>query len=214
MSHQGWESFHGRGPKHFIGRKARLGAVAVAAALIAGGTYAAISAGDERDETPVEQLKAEPTGPGRFARAYGLSATEATHVFTLGNGIAISVAANATAKCLFASRDQVTSETCHTITTVNEGKAIGVTDECGSAGDDRMAITGLAPESATKVQLKDSDGSTTTAIVDRGAFRFEGTNPAEGEPYPTGVVWLSSRDEEIGNAALPVEGDHFCLPAS
>ena len=62
--------------------------------------------GTKRDETPVEQLKAEPTGPGRFARAYGLSATEATHVFTLGNGIAISVAANATAKCLFASRDQ------------------------------------------------------------------------------------------------------------
>lgn len=177
------------------------------------GVCTAISAGDDREFTPVEQLHAEPTGPGRFAHAFGIDSSEATEVFTLGNGATISVAETSRAKCLFAVKDGGTGETCDTDVAINAGTAVAVTDECGSAGDGRMEITGLAPAGAATARLDISDDSTESTVVDRGAFRFEGANPTEGSPYPTSVTWLRGNDSSITTASLPVNGDEFCIPS-
>lgn len=213
MSRRRWESLRGRGRKKFIWRKAGLAAVAAFVALIGGGIYASITIGDERESTPVEQLEAEPRGPGRFARAYGMSLTDPTEVFKLGNGATVSVAETATAKCLFAAKDGGTGELCDSDAAINEGKAISVADECGTAGENRMEITGLAPVGATKARLNASDDSSELTSVEGGAFRFEGTNPQEDSPYPTGVTWLRGNGSEIITASLPVNGNHFCLSA-
>jgi len=190
-------------------------AIALGALVAAGGglgLYSAISAGDDRESTPVEQLAAEPVGQGRFARAYGMSVTEGAEVFTLGNGARISVAETATAKCLFIAKDGDVGETCDSNVAINEGKAIDVADECGSSGENRMEITGLAPNSAARVRLNLSDGPGGTTPVTDGAFKFDGANPASTAPYPTGVTWIASDGAPAGEAALPVEGDKFCLP--
>jgi hypothetical protein len=214
MSHSGLESLLQRGRNQLKGTKARLGVVGLLVALIGGGVYASISVGDERESTPVEQLEAEPTGPGRFGRAYGMSVTDSTEVFMLGNGAKVSVAETATAKCLFAAKDGGTGELCDRDAAINEGKAVSVTDECGTTGENRMEITGLAPIEAAKARLNSSDDSSELTSVEGSAFRFEGSNPSEGAAYPTGVSWLRSNGSAIITAPLPVNGDEFCRATS
>ena len=194
------------------------GRIAVSFATLAAagggfGLYSAISAGEERGPTPVEQLRTQPPGPGRFARAYGLNVTEATPAFTLANGATVSVVESATAKCMLTRHDGGLGETCDTRVAIEDGQAMSVTDECGTTGGDLMEITGLAPGGVATVRLEVSDGSRQTAVVTRGAFKFDGTNPAANAPYPTGVAWITKGGGNAGNAPLPVEGDRFCLSA-
>ena len=170
-----------------------------------------ISAGDERTPTPVEQLRSQPPGPGRFAKAYGLNVAQATPAFTLRNGATVDVAESASAKCMLTRRDGV-AETCDTRVAIDSGQAISVTDECGTAGKNIMEITGLAPDGVAGVRLHASDASSQITSVTHGAFKFDGTNPAANAPYPTGVTWIASDGAQSGQAPLPVEGDHFCIP--
>jgi hypothetical protein len=196
-------------------RKGLTLAAAVSTALAASGlgAYAAASGGSGRQPKLVEELGPETTGPGRFAKAYDLNANAATPVFALRNGQTVSVVGNATAECLLSSGDgRASGETCDTQAAVDQGQAISVTDECGASSGKLMEITGLAPAGVSSVQLESSDGAYQTATVVRGAFKFEGTNPAPGAPYPTGVHWVASDGADLGAAALPVSGDQFCIP--
>ncbi len=197
-------------------RRPRLALVALAVLLgtVGLGTYAAISAADESEQAPVEALQAEPAGKGRFARAYGMTVAEGSEVFTLANGAKISVAKTASAECLFAAKGESTGETCDSNAAIDQGKAIAVTDECGTSGEHRMEITGLAPAEAAKARLNISDSTTESTSVQGGAFRFEGTNPGEASPYPISVTWLRANNSEVTTAALPVEGDEFCPAAA
>jgi len=77
-----------------------------------------------------------------------------------------------------------------------------------------MEITGLAPEGAVGVRLISSDGTSQSTSVASGAFRFDGTNPVAGGPYPTGIEWVGNNSNSVGTAGLPVAGDQFCLPTS
>jgi hypothetical protein len=191
-----------------------LGALIVlASAATAIGAYAAASAGSGTQPSPIESLRAGPAGPGAFARASGLDPAAATPVFTLRNGENVSVVANASAKCLVRKAGARTAgETCDTLAAIDEGKAISVSDECGASGHQLMEVTGLAPEGVASVRLVSSDGSYQTATVVNGSFKFDGTNPAQGAPYPTGVDWIKSDGASVGTAQLPVEGDQFCIP--
>jgi hypothetical protein len=175
------------------------------------GLYAAISAAGERSPTPVEQLRAEPAGPGRFAKAYGLNIADATPAFTLANGATVSVVESATAKCMLTHRDGHVAETCGRRTAIDAGQAISVTDECGTVGQNAMEITGLAPDGVATVRLNVSDGSSETTPVTHAAFKFDGSNPAANAPYPTGVTWIARDGSQTGKAPLPVEGDRFCV---
>jgi hypothetical protein len=186
--------------------------VVVAAASM--GAYAAASGGSGAGVAQLQQLRTGTTGLGRFARADGLTSSDATPVFTLSNGDSVGVVESAVAKCLIRSLNGYSGETCATTAEIAEGKGISVGDECGSTGKNLMEITGLAPDGAVSVRLKISNGAVqTTAVVD-GAFKFDGTNPAQGAPYPTGVEWIASSGAAIGSAGLPVQGDDFCLPTS
>jgi hypothetical protein len=49
------------------------------------------------------------------------------------------------------------------------------------------------------------------ARVEQGAFLFAGTNPAAAAPYPDGVTWLGAGGRVLGTAALPVDGNRFCI---
>jgi hypothetical protein len=190
-------------------RRITISLATLAAAAGGLGLYAAISAAGERSPAPVEQLRAQPPGPGRFAKAYGLNVAKATSAFTLRNGATVSVVESATAKCMLTRRDGGVAETCDTRAAINRGHAISVSDECGTAGSNLMEITGLAPDGIASVRVLISDGSSQTAVVTHGAFKFDGTNPAANAPYPTGVAWIM----DAGKAPLPVEGDRFCLSA-
>jgi hypothetical protein len=194
-------------------RRIVLPLIALAAAAGGLGLYSAISAAGERTPTPVEQLRAQPPGPGRFAKAYGLNTAEATAVFTLRNGASVAVVEDKTAKCMLTRHDGGLGETCDTRTAIDDGQAISVTDECGAAGGDLMEITGLAPDDIATVRLDASDGSSKTAVTTHSAFKFEGTNPAPGAPYPTGVTWIGASGSAAGSAHLLVEGGRFCIPA-
>lgn len=190
---------------------------AVAVALLVGGlgVYAAASSGSEPEATPVEQLAAEPTGPGRLARAYDLNPAEATTSFSLRNGEKVGVLRGPAAKCLISTGEGRTAgETCDTLAAINDGQAISVTDECGVSSGKLMEIIGLVPEGVSTVRLNSSDGSYRSTDVLNGAFKFDGTNPAPGAPYPTGVEWIASGGADAGVAALPVSGDEFCIPTS
>lgn len=189
-------------------------AIPLAALAVAGGglgVYSAISAGDERTPTPVERLRSQPPGPGRFAKAYGLNIAEATPVFTLRNGATVGVVESATAKCMLTQRAGI-AETCDTRVAIDSGQAISVTDECGTTGKNIMEISGLVPDGVAAVRLDVSDGSSEITSVTHGAFKFDGANPAANAPYPTGVTWIASDGAQAGQAPLPVEGDHFCIP--
>jgi len=191
-----------------------VGLVVVVVTACALGALATASIGSEPEATTVEQLAATPTGPGRFARAYGLNPAEGTVAFSLGNGQSVSVVGDTSGECLIRSGVGGTSEGCDALAAVNEGKGIWVADECGSSGQNRMEITGLAPEGASSVRLDSSNGGHEETTVVDGAFRFEGTNPDAGAPYPAGVEWVASNGHPSGEASLPVNGDEFCSPTS
>lgn len=185
-----------------------------AVALLAAGSLGALALADKGEEAPGQKLASVEPGPNRFARAEGLDAADATHVFSLANGEQVGVVSNANATCLVKTLSgRTVGEACAGAAGVSQGQAITVGDECGAAEANRMEIVGLAPAGAASVRLTSSDGSSSTTQVIRGAFRFEGTNPAPGEPYPTGVQWLADDGAESGSAPLPVNGDNFCLPA-
>ncbi len=191
--------------------------VAAAAVMVlaaSGVGYAAASDGSTEGAGPIQQWAEAGPGPGTFARANGLNPSSGTPVFSLSNGQNVSVVVGSAAKCLMRSVDGHVSETCGTIAAIDEGQAISVLDECGTDGGNRMEITGLAPDGTASVRLDASDGTDRTTHVVNGAFRFDGTNPAPGSPYPTGVEWLAGTGADVGTAPLPVNGDQFCLPVS
>jgi hypothetical protein len=200
--------------KHLERRGAlKIGAlVALASAAAAVGAFAVAGADSGAQPSPIESLRAGPGGPGVFARASDLNPAAATPVFALRDGRELSVVANASAKCLISKAGaRAAGETCDTLAAIDEGKAISVTDECAASGHQLMEVTGLAPEGVTSVRLLSSDGGYQTATVVDGAFKFDGTNPAEGAPYPIGVAWIAS-GTSVGTAKWPVEGDQFCIP--
>jgi hypothetical protein len=200
--------------KH-LERRSRLtiGVLVVLALAAAVGVYAVASADSGGQPSPIESLRAGPGGPGVFARASDLDPAAATPVFALRDGREVSVVANASAKCLISKAGaRMAGETCDTLAAIDEGKAISVTDECSPSGHQLMEITGLAPEGVMSVRLVSSDGSYQTTTVIDGAFKFDGTNPMEGAPYPTGIAWVGSDGASVGTAQWPVEGDQFCIP--
>lgn len=189
---------------------ALVGLALVAAAV---GAYAVAGADSGMPPSPLESLRAGPSGPGVFARASDLNPAAGTPVFGLRDGKEVSVVANASAKCLISKAGaRAAGETCDTLAAIDEGKAISVSDECAASGHQLMEVTGLAPEGVTSVRLVSSDGSYQTTTVVNGAFKFDETNPAEGAPYPTGVAWIASDGASVGTAQWPVEGDQFCIP--
>lgn len=184
--------------------------VTLVAAIGAGAAAIALA---DTPGSPVEQLQSHP-GPEAFLAPYGVSASERQAVFTLDNGQTVSVIDKESTRCLLHGKESQVVGRCFSAQAVNAGEAVTVSDECGSSGSNLMEITGLAPEGATNVKLSISNGtSQETSVVD-GAFRFQGTNPGQGDPYPTGVEWLSGSGGSTGSAGLPVNGDEFCEPTS
>jgi hypothetical protein len=189
------------------------GAIAIALAVSSAAAYAAASS--SVNASPGERAATVAPGPGRQLRANGLSASDAKPLFTLANGESVGLVANDVAKCLVRSLgSRSAGETCATTAAIAEGHGVSVGDECGSSGKNLMEITGLAPEGAADVRLISSDGTSQTTSVVSGAFKFDGTNPVAGGPYPTGIEWLGSNGSSVGTAGLPVDGDQFCLPTS
>lgn len=189
------------------------GALATALAVTGAGAYAAASSGS--DAGPGEQAATVAPGPERQLRANGLNASEAQPLFSLANGERIGLVSNAATKCLARSLgSRFAGEMCASTAEIAEGHATSVTDECGPAGKNLMEITGLAPEGVLSVRLISSNGASRTAQVLSGAFKFDGTNPVAGGPYPTGIEWVGSDASRVGTAGLPVQGDEFCEPAS
>lgn len=186
-------------------------AVLVAAIAASAGAYALASI--PASSATTQQIKAHP-GPQAFVAAYGLKASEGQPAFTLHNGQTVSVIDNGATRCLLHGVGSRVAGRCFPATAIGGGAGIAVSDECGSTGKNLMEITGLAPDGTVGVRLNISDGSSQETTVAHGAFRFEGTNPAPGSPYPTGVEWLNGTGAASGSAPLPVSGDEFCLPAS
>jgi len=181
-------------------------------AVTAVAAYAAADGGVGSQSTPIQQMTEAP-GPGGLARANGLDPAAATTAFALQNGDTVSVVANGTAKCLIRRRGAATTgETCDTLAAIDQGAAIAVTDECGTSGRNLMEITGLAPESVATARLVSTSGGYRSSDVVNGAFKFDGTNPAPGGTYPTGVAWIARDGAAVGGAALPVHGNEFCIP--
>jgi hypothetical protein len=197
-------------PKSLIAATVVTAGVAISAVV----AYAAVGAGGGPTASPLAQLKTGAPGPDRFASAAGLNPADAKHVFTLANGVSVGVVGNALSKCLIRTIDGRTGDTCASTADIAEGHGISVGDECGTSGRNLMEITGLAPEGAVSVRLRSSDGTSKTTPVIDGAFRFDGTNPVQGAAYPIGVEWVAASGASMATAALPVEGDNFCLPTS
>jgi hypothetical protein len=193
-------------------RRSRLLLVAVLATVIGAG-LAAYALADAGSGSTVDQIKANP-GPQAFVQAYNLSTSEGQAAFTLHDGQTVSVLDQGTTRCLLHGIGTQTTGRCFPQAEVSEGQAVTVYDECASGGKNLMEITGLAPAGTAGVRLISSDGSSQdTAVVD-GAFKFEGTNPAQGAPYPTNVEWVASSGAAAGSAELPVKAGQFCLPTS
>jgi hypothetical protein len=184
-----------------------------AVVAIVGASAAAIALADTSPSSTVEQIEAHPR-PEAFIASYGLKASEGKAAFTLQDGQTVSVIDSGSTRCMLHGVEAKVAGRCFTEEAVSAGEAITVGDECGSGGENRMEITGLAPEGTVGVRLNSSDGASQETTVVDGAFRFEGTNPAEDGPHPTGVEWLDGNGAASGSAALPVSGDGFCLPIS
>jgi hypothetical protein len=163
--------------------------------------------------SPVERLKASP-GPEAFLAADHIDVSQAQPVFVLNNGQTVSVAANDSDRCLLHGVSARTAGRCFTEAQINEGAAVTVIDECGTAGRNLMEITGLAPTGARGARLTRSDGSSEVSTVEDGVFEFEGTNPGKHDPYPTSVSWLGKSRATVSSADIPVGDGEFCLPAS
>jgi hypothetical protein len=180
---------------------------------IGGGTYAALASRPAAPATAAQAAARTAPGPKHLIRGFELRGAKSVPVFTLANGDHVKVLEARNARCLVRTRHgRLSGEACASSAGVHGGSAILVSDECGSSGENRMAITGLAPEGATSVRLKESDGASHLTSVVEGAFRFQGTNPGADDPYPIEVQWLHE-GTATGSSALPVNGDEFCLPA-
>jgi len=189
-------------------------AVAMLSVIAASGAYAAVSSVAGKQAPSGAQVAATPAGPGRLARAYGVNPTLARVVSTLHNGDIVTVANGPSARCLIReSAGEISNEACAPLSELASVRTIAVTDECGTASSQEMEITGLAPDGATTVRLIDNDGSSRTAPIEGGTFKFDGTNPPPGQPYPTTVEWLAD-GQPSGIALLPVRDGQFCLPTS
>jgi hypothetical protein len=189
-------------------------AVAIAVMLTAGAVAAYAATSTPANSSP-EQAASVAPGPERELRGYGLSAASATALFTLASGETVGLVQSSAAKCLVRSLGtRYTGETCATGAQITEGHGVSITDECSRSGDDLMEITGLAPDGTASVALLSSDGTSRQSSVIDGAFRFDGKNPAAGQPYPTGLRWIAADGSSLGTAGLPVQGDSFCLPTS
>ena len=189
------------------------GALTTALAVSGAGAYAAANSGT--DAGPGERAATVAPGPERQLRAGGLNASEAQPLFFLANGKRVGLVSNAVTKCLVLSLgSRFAGEMCATTAEIAEGHGISITDECATTGNDLMEITGLAPEGVLGVRLISSDGTARSASVLSGAFKFDGTNPVAGGPYPTGLEWVGSDASRVGTARLPVAGDQFCEPTS
>jgi hypothetical protein len=182
--------------------------VCVAASGVA--AYAAATSGGEPTASQVAQFTKVAPGPGRALRESGLSASNATPAFRLRDGSTVSTVANGSTTCLVRSVQGHDGATCASASGIAEGHGVSVSDECGTAGNNRMEIIGLAPNGAQSAVLRSSDGTTRSTPVVSGAFMFEGTNPAPGAPYPRTVEWLGASGGAMGAAGLPVKGDDFC----
>lgn len=190
-------------------RKQGLALLLGAAVLIVGGVGVASAVRGHSAASPLTaaQLKEKVRDPSYEVKAAGLATTTPVHAFTLADGQNVSVASNGAEKCILLQSGE---DRCGEAPEVAEGHTIEVLDECGSSEDNRMEITGLAPEGATSVRLVYSDGSSRTTEVADGAFRFDATNPAAGSPYPTSVQWVGSSAALPATASLPVSGGNFC----
>lgn len=196
-------------------RKSLLVAAAIATALAVSGAGAYAAANSGTGAGPGERAATVTPGPERQLRASGLNASEAQPLFSLANGERVGLVSNAAAKCLVRSLgSRFAGETCATTAEIAEGHATSVGDECGSTGKNLMEITGLAPEGVLGVRLISSDGTSRSTSVLSGAFKFDGTNPVAGGPYPTAVEWIGSAAGRVGTVGLPVNGDQFCEPTS
>jgi len=196
-------------------RKSLLVAGAVTTALAVSGAGAYAAANSATNGGPGEQAATVAPGPERQLRASGLNASEAQPLFSLANGERVGLVSNAATKCLVRSLgSRFADETCATTAEIAEGHATSVGDECGSTGKNLMEITGLVPEGVVTVRLISSDRTSRSTSVVSGAFKFDGTNPVAGGPYPTGVEWVGSDASRVGTAGLPVNGDQFCEPTS
>ena len=196
-------------------RKSLLVAAAVATALAVSGAGAYAAANSGTGAGPGERAATVASGPERQLRATGLNASDARPLFTLANGESVGLVSNAAAKCLVRSLgSRFAGETCATTAEIAQGHATSVGDECGWTGKNLMEITGLAPEGVVSVRLISSDGTSRSTSVLSGAFKFDGTNPVAGGPYPTGLEWVGSDVSRVGTAGLPVAGDQFCEPTS
>ncbi len=149
-------------------------------------------------------------GPASEARAIARGPSTATRVFA-ADGLNARVLGDASGRCLALVRAHRESSTCGSFAEIDEGQSIAVADECGSSGQNRMTISGLAPEGSETVRLRFSDESHLDTSVEAGAFVFQGTNPGAEDPYPVGVQWRGSGGTDLGSAELPVEGDRFCI---
>jgi hypothetical protein len=182
----------------------------VAVAGLTGVVVALASGGLSPASPPVTSVG---PGPGREARAFNLASASSQPVFSLRDGEEVAIRRRNGARCLMRTlAGRLAGEVCASDSGSASGEGINITDECGSSGDQLMEITGLAPEGVTSVRLLYSDGSSVSASVEEGAFKFEGQNPSPGERYPTGVEWLGAGGA-VGAAGLPVHGDEYCLPA-
>ena len=196
-------------------RKSLLVAGALTTALAVSGAGAYAAASSDTGTGPGEQAATVAPGPERQLRASGLNASDAQPLFSLANGERVGLVSNAAAKCLVRSLgSRFAGETCATTAEIAEGHGVSITDECVTTGNDLMEITGLAPEGVLSVRLISSDGTSRSTSVLSGAFKFDGTNPVAGGPYPTGLEWLGSDASRVGTAGLPVAGDQFCEPTS
>ncbi len=193
-------------------RKRKL-ALLLVVALSAIGSAAVAALGTGGTPESAARIAAATAGPERAVRAFGLRDTSAVEVMSLRNGDSVAIASGPGFRCLVRTHEgRQAGEACAYDATVGNGEGITVSDECGSSGHGLMEITGLAPEGATEVRLRYSDGSAATAEVLGGAFKFDATNPKPGAPYPTHVEWVAAAST-LGTAPLPVSGDAFCLPA-
>jgi hypothetical protein len=189
------------------------GALTTALAVSGAGAYAAASSATSAG--PGEQAATVAPGPERQLRASGLNSSEAKPLFTLANGERVGLVSNAATQCLVRSLgSRAAGEMCATTAEIAEGHGVSITDECATTGNDLMEITGFTPAGVLSVRLISSDGTSQSTSVESGAFKFDGTNPVAGGPYPTGIEWVGSNGGSVGTAGLPVDGDQFCEPTS
>jgi hypothetical protein len=188
------------------------GTVAICLAATGVAAYAATNGGGESTPSAslIQQFIKVAPGPGRQLRENGLSASDAKPAFTLANGAVGSTVSDGSTTCLVLTIRGHDGATCASPAGIVEGHGISVADECGAGGRNLMEIAGLAPDKTQSVRLRSSDGTSQSTLVVNGAFKFDGTNPAAGEPYPTNVEWIGDGGATTGSAGLPVKGDQFC----